>query len=80
MAIKHQSQCYRTFAGVRWPNLCDLCGPDHEAAATAVRKAGYRIKVQAHPDGFRRAFIHIDDLAKAAAVFNEYLEGDRHGE
>lgn len=80
MPIKHQSACYRTIAGVRWINLADLVSVEMESAASAVREAGYRIKVQVHPDGFRRAFVHPEDLTGASGVFNANLGGQNAGD
>ncbi|MGN6772655.1 MAG: hypothetical protein ACTHJQ_22820 [Rhizobiaceae bacterium] len=64
MAAKHQSGCYRTFHGVRWPNLCDMLTEEQEAEIRARKDCGHRIRIRIHPDGFRQAFIHPDDLTK----------------
>lgn len=64
MAIKHQSDCYRTFDGVRWPNLCDMLAEEHEVEVKARKSAGQRIRIRTHPDGYGQAFIHPDDLHK----------------
>lgn len=64
MSFKHQSDCYRTIDGVRWPNLCDVLSLEHEQEIAARRAAGHRIKVRMHPDGYQQAFIHPEDLNK----------------
>lgn len=66
MPIKHQSACYRTFDGVRWPNLCDMISELEEWAVAEAKAAGKRIRIRTHPDGYRQAFIHPDDLAPSA--------------
>lgn len=66
MAYKHQADCYRTFDGVRWPNLCDILDAEMDADVRARRKAGQRIKVRQHPEGYLQAFIHPDDLVVPA--------------
>jgi hypothetical protein len=62
--VKHQSDCYRTIRGQRWPNLCDILETYHEEEVAARRLAGHRIRLFKHPDGYRQAFIHPDDLVR----------------
>lgn len=64
MASKHQTDCYRTIDGARWPNLCDVLEQDHEDEIAARRKAGHRIRLVKHADGYHQAFIHPDDLGR----------------
>lgn len=67
MPYKAQTECYRTFDGVRWPNWCDV---DDDAARRDVaeaRAAGCRLKMRKHPLGFQQAFIHPDDIALITA-------------
>lgn len=68
MAVKTQDQCFRTFGGVRWSNYGDMHCPAEEQAVSRLKAHGVRIRVRAHPRGFRIAFIHPDDLAMAAAL------------
>jgi len=37
---------------------------DEELHVAALRAAGCRFRLRAHPSGFRIAFIHPDDLAR----------------
>lgn len=62
MPIKNQTDCYRTFDGVRWPNFCDVLDEGHEKDVASAKRQGARIKMRAHPDGYSQAFIHPDDL------------------
>lgn len=62
MPYKDQTKCYRTFDGVQWPNLCDVMDGSHEDEVKARKAAGHRIRLIKHPDGYRQAFIHPDDL------------------
>lgn len=64
MPIKHQMKCYRTFDGVRWPNLCDILGEEHKRDVSACRVAGVRIRIRHHAAGYKQAFYHPDDEAK----------------
>lgn len=64
MPFKHQAECYRTFDGVRWPNLCDVLDGDQEDEVRARKAAGHRIRLIKHPDGYRQAFIRPEDLAR----------------
>ena len=64
MPVKHQSDCYRTIRGERYKNLCDVLGPDDEAALEEVKAKKLRHRVIKHPDGFRQLFIHSDDVRK----------------
>lgn len=68
MPFKHQSDCYRTFAGVRWPNLCDMLADEHDVEVAARKAAGHRIRIRTHPEGYQQAFIHPDDLHKPFAA------------
>lgn len=63
MAIKHQSDCYRTFDSVRWPNLCDVLDEENERDIAKRKAQGQRIRLRKHPDGYYQAFIHPDDLS-----------------
>ena len=65
MATKSQDQCFRTFGGERWPNLLDMHGPGEEAAVARLKAEGWRIRVRAHPGGFRQAFVHPEDWTEA---------------
>lgn len=64
MALKDQTQCYRTFGGVRWPNFCDMLDDQHDRDVASAQEQGARIKFRKHPDGYRQAFIHPDDLSR----------------
>jgi hypothetical protein len=65
MTYKTQTECYRTFDGVRWVNLCDVLSAQDERLVAEYIAAGKRIKFRKHAHGFRQAFIHPDDLAAA---------------
>lgn len=71
MPVKHQAACYRTFEGVRWSNMSDLLSVSMEGAAEAVQKQGFHVKVRTHPDGYKQAFVHPDDLDAAIVAFNK---------
>ena len=65
--VKHQSNCYRTVDGVRWPNLCDLLeGPKQLAYARAARRQAVRVKIHKHPEGYHQMFVHPEDVDYAA--------------
>lgn len=76
MPCKDQTLCYRTFEGVRWPNLCDMLDAQHEIDVAAAKKAGVRIRLRKHPEGYRQAFFYPDDKTaleaalKAAPICN----------
>ena len=63
MAYKDQTQCYRTFDGVRWPNWCDVMEDEQVKAVEDAKAAGKRIKLRKHPDGYYQAFMHPEDMA-----------------
>ena len=62
MPIKHQSDCYRTIDGVKWPNLCDMISDECDQDVADRKDRGERIKMRKHPEGYYQAFIHPDDL------------------
>lgn len=62
MAIKDQTDCYRTIDGLRWPNFCDILEDSHREDVAACKAAGIRIKIRKHPEGYHQAFIHPDDF------------------
>lgn len=62
MPVKHQSDCYRTIDGLRWPNLCDVFSEDDERDIAKRKAKGQRIRMRKHPEGYYQAFIHPDDL------------------
>jgi len=68
MPFKAQSNCYRTIEGVRWPNFCDVLGPEDERAVQEAKGQGARFRFVKHPQGFRIAFIHPDDYARICGV------------
>ena len=61
MAIKHHTESYRTIGGIQWPCLMDILSSEHDAEIKARKASGSRIRI-VKIDGFRRAFIHPDDL------------------
>lgn len=74
MAFKHQSDCYRTFDGMRWPNLCDGLSAEQKNEIAARKSAGHRIRIRSHPDGYQQAFIHPEDVQKPFAPHRENKE------
>jgi hypothetical protein len=64
MAFKDQTQCYRTIKGVRWPNFCDILEDYHQDDVDAFKAWGGRIAIRTHPEGYKQAFAHPDDLAQ----------------
>lgn len=64
MPIKNQTECYRTVKGIRWPNMCDIMTEDDELDVARFRARGGRLKVLKHPDGYKQAFAHPDDLER----------------
>ena len=64
MAVKHQSDCYRTFGGLRWVNFCDMFEDEHFIAVANLKASGARVKIRTHPEGYQQAFVHPDDIAK----------------
>lgn len=68
MPFKDQTHCYRTFNGQRWMNLCDMLDIQHEIDVAAAKKAGVRVKLRKHHEGYRQAFYHPDDAAKLEAA------------
>lgn len=75
MALKDQTQCYRTFDGVRWANLCDVLDERDEQDVRAARNTGVRIRMRKHPEGYQQAFYHPDDEAKLTSALTQ-REGD----
>jgi len=61
MPIKDQTLCYRTIKGVKWLNLCDMLEQIHQDDVAAIKRAGGRIALRRHPDGYQQAFFHPDD-------------------
>lgn len=68
MAYKNQTQCYRTFGGVRWANWCDVLDPAQETEIRYLKAIGIRFRQVKHPDGYRQAFIHPEDVRRATAA------------
>lgn len=62
MPYKHQSDCYRTINGVRWTNFCDILDDKTAEEIAGFKKNGMRFRLIKHPDGFKQAFVHPDDL------------------
>ena len=67
MAWKLQTDCYRTFDGVRWPNLCDMLDPDQIERVASLKRQGVRVRIRKHFCGYGQAFIHPEDLSALAA-------------
>jgi hypothetical protein len=57
MAIKEQTNCFRTIQGKRFINWCDLLCAEHEAEIAKVKAAGIPHRIFRHPAGFRRLFV-----------------------
>lgn len=64
MAFKDQTECYRTIKGQRWLNLCDILDQHHQDSVDEFRAWGGRVALRSHPDGYKQAFAHPDDLAR----------------
>ncbi len=64
MSFKDQTQCYRTIKGVKWPNFCDILEDSDQADVDAFKASGGRVAIRTHPDGYKQAFVHPDDLDK----------------
>jgi hypothetical protein len=75
MPFKHQSECYRTVNGVRWPNFCDVMSDEDEQEIAKAKSLGARFKMRKHPDGYRQAFIDPDGLATYVAAYSTVPAG-----
>lgn len=63
MTFKHQSECYRTFNGVKFVNYADVLDDAVKLDVEQRQRAGQRVRIRKHPGGYYQAFIHPDDLA-----------------
>lgn len=70
MPIKHQSQCYRIFKGIRYKNFCDLIMSDEENEKMVIQAKNEYVYVRQikHPDGYNQLFVSRKKLYRANII------------
>jgi hypothetical protein len=60
MPYKDQTLCYRTIAGTRYVNWCDVLGDEERVILAGVKARKLPHRVVRHKDGFESLFVRED--------------------